>query len=92
LAVIEGAYMMAFNLTRSKSSTLKMPDLKDYLTTEEAAKALGFHVEHIRRMRRDGDLEGLRVGQMWFISKKSVTDYKKQTEGFSKFDPRRGNK
>jgi len=82
--------------TKSKLSTLSrnkpMPDLKDYLTTEEASKELNFHIDHIRRMRREGDLEGMKVGQMWFISKKSVADYKKQTAGLGKFDPRRGNK
>lgn len=84
--------MMAFNLTRSKPPALKMPDLKDYMTTEEAAKALGFHIDHIRRMLRESDLEGLKVGITWLVSRKSVADYKKQTEGLGKFDPRRGNK
>ena len=84
--------MMQFALTRSKSPALKMPDLKDFTTTEEAAKALGFHVAHIRRMLREGDLEGLKVGITWLVSRKSVADYKRRTEGLEKFDPRRGNK
>jgi len=75
LAVIEGAYMM-----------------KDYLTTEQAAKALGFHIESIRRMLRTKELEGLKVSKKaWLVSRKSVADYKRRTEGFEKFDPRRGN-
>lgn len=69
----------------------QMPDLKDYLTTDDAAKALGFHVEHIRRMLRAKDLTGIKLGSMWFVSKQSIADYKKRTAGLGKFDPRRGN-
>lgn len=83
--------MIALLTTRSRSARSIMPDLTDYLTTEEAAKALGFHIVHIRRMLREKDLEGKKVGQMWFVRKQSVSDYKKRTEGLEKFDPRRGN-
>jgi len=84
--------MMAFLTTHPNlSGTYPMPDLKDYVTTEEAAKALGFHIESVRRMLRDKELEGLKVGYMWFVAKKSVAEYKKQTEGLGKYDPRRGN-
>ncbi len=68
-----------------------MPDLADYMTTEEAAKKLGFHIDHIRRMLRLGDLEGLKVGPTWLVSRASVTQYLKDTEGMDKRDPRRGN-
>jgi len=68
-----------------------MPDLTNYMTTEDAAKALGFHIEHIRRMLREKDLEGMKIGSMWFVLKKSVVGYKSQTEGMDKRDPRRGN-
>ena len=82
-------------ITKNKLPTLSrskpMPDLKDYMTTEEAAKRLGFHPDHIRRMLRQGDLTGDKMGITWLVSKKSVDDYKKRTEGLSKFDPRRGN-
>jgi excisionase family DNA binding protein len=82
--------MIVLLTTRTKPHPA-MPDLTDYMTTEEAAKALGFHIVHIRRMLREKDLEGKKVGQMWFVHKRSVSDYKKRTEGLEKFDPRRGN-
>jgi len=73
-------------------TTITMPDLRDYMSTEDAAKSLGFHVDHIRRLLREGDLEGEKIsGATWLVSRKSVADYKKHTEGMSKFDPRRGN-
>ncbi len=85
--------MTIFSLAHNLSSTLlpKMPDLKDYMTTEEAAEALGFHVIHVRKMVREKNLEGLKAGPIWLVSRKSVADYKKRTEGMSKFDPRRGD-
>jgi hypothetical protein len=32
----------------------RMPDLADHMSTEEAALKLGFHVNSISRMARDG--------------------------------------
>lgn len=68
-----------------------MPDLTDYMTTNEAAEQLGYHVEHVRRMIREGDIKGQKVGNMWFVFKPSVSEYKEKTAGLGKFDPRRGN-
>jgi excisionase family DNA binding protein len=66
-------------------------DLSNYVTTQEAAKRLGFHVNHIRRMIREGDLAGKKLGNMWFITNESLDRYAQETAGFDKFDPRRGN-
>lgn len=66
-----------------------MPDLANYVTTQEAAVLLGYHVEHVRRMLREGDLKGRKVGYMWFVTKDSVEKYRKDTAGMEKFDPRR---
>ena len=68
-----------------------MTNLGDYVTTGEAARILGFHVEHVRRMLRNNDLEGIKVGQMWFVLKKSITKYQEATDGLNKYDSRRGN-
>ena len=35
-----------------------MPDLRDFITTEDAARMLNFHVEHVRRLLREGDPRG----------------------------------
>ena len=68
-----------------------MPDLADYMTTEEAAKRLGYHLESIRRMLRDKELDGVKLGREWLVSRKSVEKYLKDNAGLGKFDPRRGN-
>ena len=68
-----------------------MPDLAEFMTTQEAAQALGFHLASIQRMIKAGKLEGQRMGgKIWLVSRKSVEEYKKQSEGMSKRDPRRG--
>ncbi len=71
--------------------THQMPDLADFITTEEAAKKLGFHIESIRRMLRNKELDGLKMGHGWLVSRKSVDKYLKETDGMNKRDPRRGN-
>jgi excisionase family DNA binding protein len=67
-----------------------MPDLTLYMTTEDAAKKLGYHPESIRRMLRDKELEGLKWGSYWLVSKKSIDKYQRKNDGLNKFDPRRG--
>lgn len=66
-----------------------MPDLKDYMTTDDAAHVLKLHVETIREFLRDGTLTGLKVGRSWVVSRKSVAAYREKTSGLDKNDPRR---
>lgn len=75
-----------------KLSTATMPNLEGYCTTDEAATKLGFHVNHIRRMIRRGDLEVQRVGYMIFVSAKSIKAYQEKTKGFSKHSPHKREK
>lgn len=82
--------MSVVNLAPPPTLRTIMPDLKDYMTTEEAAKALGFHVVTIRKMISKKKLAFLKVGPAVMIERKSVDKYKKETEGMSKNDPRRG--
>jgi excisionase family DNA binding protein len=66
-----------------------MPDISEYMTVREAAKALGFHEKSIYRLINRGDLEAEKRG-VWLILRKSVQRYKTETAGLSKHDPRRG--
>jgi excisionase family DNA binding protein len=69
-----------------------MPDLADYMTVQETAEKLGFHVDHVRRMRRQGVLEAFKIGSTWLISKASVDQYLASTAGTGKHDPLRRKK
>lgn len=84
-----GAHAMSA-APKATTKTRRMPDIADYMTTEEAAEKLGFHVISIRRLVRDGKLKGVKVGPTWLVSRKSVDEYLKSTDGMSKTDPRRG--
>ena len=66
-----------------------MPDLSEYIETEDAAKKLNYHVEHVRRMMREGSIKGIEVGRIWLVQRQSLEDYLKRTTQMSKHDPRR---
>ena len=66
-----------------------MPDLAEFMTTEEAAERLSFHVKSVQNMVKNRTLQAVRFGKVWLVSRKSVQDYLKKTDGMSKNDPRR---
>lgn len=70
-------------------SVANMPDLAEFYTTQEAADKLGFHVKSIQNMVKNETLQGIRFGRAWLVSRKSVAEYLKKTDGMSKNDPRR---
>lgn len=70
-----------------------MPDLNEFMTTEEASEKLKLHIVTIRNMIRSKKLEGVKIGgKTWLVSKKSVEQYRIETDDMSKNDPRRGRK
>ena len=72
-----------------KNHNLIMPDLAEFFTTEEAAKALGFQVVSVRHLVYKKKLASLRFGRSLLIPKKSVKEYLEKTRGMNKNDPRR---
>ena len=77
------------SLTRKFQSSLTMPDLAEFYTTEEAAQKMGFTLQGVSRMVRQNRLSAVRFGRSWLVSKKSVKEYLQKTDGMSKNDPRR---
>jgi excisionase family DNA binding protein len=73
--------------TRKKQKDT-MPDLAEYMTTQEAALKLGFHVKSIPMMVKNKTLEGVRFGRAWLVSRKSVDEYLQKTKGMGKRDLR----
>jgi excisionase family DNA binding protein len=41
-----------------------MPDLNEFVSTEEAAEKLKYHVEHVRKMMREGSIAGMKIGRI----------------------------
>ena len=83
--------MLPAVISKSNKYTINsMPDLKDYITAQEAAKVLGYHVISVRQMPRANKITGLKVGRTWLVSKDSLKKYQTLTAGMEKHDPRRG--
>ncbi len=80
------------DITQDKPQDLTMPDLEEFMTTQEAAEKLGFSVGSIRNMVYQNKLEGIRFGRSILIPRKAVKDYLDKTKGMSKHDPRRNTK
>ena len=65
-----------------------------WMTTEEAARQLGYHPEAIRMMLRSGRLKGKHYGRIWLLDPTSVAEFEAWVaeQGFAKHDPRRGQR
>ena len=81
--------MMDLTQTRKPISDFIMPDLNEFMTTQEAAEKLGFHVKSVQNMVKNQTLHAIRFGRAWLVSRKSVSEYLKNTKGMSRNDPRR---
>lgn len=73
----------------SFKSDIPMPDLAEYMTTQEASEKLGLTIRAVNRLVASKKLEGVRVGRMYLISRVSVKSYLEKTKDMSKNDPRR---
>jgi len=67
----------------------KMPDLEEYMTTQEASEKLDLTIMAVNRLVANKKLEGIRVGRMHLISRVSIRSYLDKTKDMSKNDPRR---
>ena len=73
-------------------TTNTMPDLAEYMTTQEAAEILGFTLQGVSKLIRQDKLIAIRFGKAYLVSKVSVKAYQEATKGKSKNDPHRGKK
>lgn len=47
----------------------------ELMTTIEVSETLGYTVQHIRLLIRQGRLKGSKIGRDWMILRESVVDY-----------------
>ncbi|MEM7334750.1 MAG: helix-turn-helix domain-containing protein [Chloroflexota bacterium] len=47
----------------------------EWITTAQAAKISGYHLIHLRRLLRAGEIEGQKFGTVWQVSKQSLETY-----------------
>ena len=81
--------MIDFTVKESTSQGTKMPDLAEFMTTQEASEKLDLTIRAVTRLVTGKKLEGIRVGRMHLISRMSVKSYLDKTKNMSKNDPRR---
>jgi excisionase family DNA binding protein len=66
-----------------------MPDLNEFISTEEAAEKLKYHIEHVHCMMREGSIEGVKIGRTWLVKRTALDGFMKCTSKMAKHDPRR---
>jgi hypothetical protein len=47
----------------------------DWITTADAAKLAGYHVERIRELIRENKVVGKKFGPVWAVNQESLMDY-----------------
>lgn len=52
--------------------------LEEYMTPYEAAHELGYNIEHVWRLLREGRLHGHRWGRAWLVERSAVKDWRTQ--------------
>ena len=64
--------------------------VEDWLTTAEAVALSGYNLGHLRRLLREGKIEGRKFGTIWQVSRKSLLIYTQKA--LKSADKRRGSK
>lgn len=50
------------------------PYMTDLITSADAARQLGYTVQHVRRLVRQGTLVGVKMGRDWVVQQTSVEE------------------
>jgi excisionase family DNA binding protein len=58
-----------------KQREMDQPKLADLISLEEAAKLSGLTADHLRRLVRQGDLWGKKIGRNWVTTEQAVKEY-----------------
>ena len=53
---------------------------EQWLTTKDAAKLVGYHVERIRELVREGRIIARKFGPVWQVSRESLLTYTRSME------------
>ena len=51
-----------------------------WLTTTEARKLTGYHLDHIRRLIKSGKVKGQKFGQVWQVDRTGLLAYMRRME------------
>jgi excisionase family DNA binding protein len=67
------------------------PNDGEWLTVNEAAEISGYHPEYIRRLIRDGEIEGRKFAIVWQVRRDSLNAYiqNAQSKDDKRYTPKR---
>jgi excisionase family DNA binding protein len=66
-----------------------MQDVVGYISTEEAARRSGYHVNHIAVLAHSGRLLARRVGRRWLIDERALEAFVTNKRGRKRGRPRK---
>lgn len=72
-----------FPLLEYDRPSVPMASLDGHITAQEAADRLEYTVQHVRRLLREGDLNGTKIGRDWIVVEGSVMDYATRRENLN---------
>ena len=49
--------------------------VNNHISVQAAAEFSGYSLQYLRRLLRDGKIEGIKIGQVWLIEKDSFEEY-----------------
>ena len=77
-------------LSQIPKNNLSSNDAKTYMSIKSASTKFGYCSQYLRRLLRENRLEGIKIGQMWFIHVTSLSDYVDISRSFNdhRFGPR----
>ena len=54
--------------------------LNNHISVQTAAAYSGYSTQYLRRLLRNGKLEGVKIGQIWLIEKGALDNYIEQAQ------------
>jgi excisionase family DNA binding protein len=54
--------------------------LDNWITTAEAAEIGNYHINHVRRLIREGRIQARKFGTVWMVSRESFRNYLEDTQ------------
>ena len=64
----------------SLNSAISPHILNNHISVQAAASYSGYCLQYLRRLLRNGKLEGVKIGQLWLVDKGAFDLYIKQTQ------------
>jgi excisionase family DNA binding protein len=54
--------------------------LNNHISAQVAASYSGYSLQYLRRLLRNGKLEGIKIGQLWLVEKRALDFYIEQAQ------------